>query len=147
MNKLAKNYALGPLTLNSRGCSVPIGRGLLSSPPNQECFRSFSGKRKPFCTRPKRLRGSCEFCEFSWGLHQKKMSTMAKNRKSAKDSKAKRALEYEALRNDVNLNLIRYQKEVNTLTEIAKINSTLAEGIRKLQNELIFLEIEMVTRN
>ena len=147
MNKLAENYTLGPLTLNSRGCSVPIGRGQPGPPPNQECFRSFSGKRKPFCTRPKRLQGFCKFCEFSWGLHKKKMSIMAKNRKSAKDSKAKRVLDFEALRNDVNLNLIKYQKEVNTLTEIARINSALAEGIRKLENELIFLEIEMVIRN
>ena len=71
---------------------------------------------------------------------------MAKNRKSAKESKAKRVLDFEALRNDVNLNLIRYQKEVNTLAEIARINSAMAEGIRKLENEIIFLEIEIVTR-
>ena len=147
MNKLPKNYALGPLTLNSQGCSVPIGSGQPGPPPNQECFRSSSGKRAPFCTRPRRLQVSCEFCDFSRILHQKKMSTMAKNRKSARDFKAKRAREYKALRKDVYLNLIRYQKEVNTLTEIARINSTLAEDIRKLQNELIFLEIEMVTRN
>ena len=75
------------------------------------------------------------------------MTLMAKNRKSAKDSKAKRALRYEALKNDVKLNRIKYQIEVNNLQEIARINSALAEGIRKIENDLIFLEIEIVTRN
>ena len=71
---------------------------------------------------------------------------MAKNRKSAKESKEKRVLDSEDLENDVYFNMIQYQNEVETLAEIARINSAMAEGIRKLENEIIFLEIEIVTR-
>ena len=71
---------------------------------------------------------------------------MAKNRKLAKESKEKRVLDSEDLENDVYFNMIQYQNEVETLAEIAKINSAIAEGIRKLENEIIFLEIEIVTR-
>ena len=71
---------------------------------------------------------------------------MAKNRKSAKESKAKRVLDFEALKNDVNLNMIQYQNEVETLAEIAKINSAVADGIRKFENEIRVLKIEKASR-
>ena len=147
MSLQLNKHALGPLTLNSQGSSVLIGNGQPGPPPIQKCFRSSSGKRAPFCTRPRRLQASCEFCDFSRILHRKKMSRMAKNRKSARDFKAKRAREYRALRKDVYRNQTRYQKASNTLTEIVRINSKLADDIRKTQNELTFLEIEEITRN
>ena len=137
----------GPLTLNSQGKSVLIGKGQPGPPPTQICFRSGSGKRAPFCTNPRRFQASCEFCDDSKILHLKKMSRMAKNRKSARDFKAKKASKSRALRNDVHRNRTRFLKATNTLTEIVKINSKLADDIRKTQNEITFLEIEEITRN
>ena len=142
-----KEHALGPLTLNSQGKSVLIGKGQPGPPPTQICFRSGSGKRAPFCTNPRRFQASCEFCDVSKILHLKKMSRMAKNRKSARDFKAKKASESRALRNDVHRNRTRFLKATNTLTEIVKINSKLADDIRMTQNEITFLEIEEIIRN
>jgi len=137
----------GPLTLNSQGKSVLIGKGQPGPPPTQICFRSGSGKRAPFCTNPRRFRASCEFCDDSKILHLKKMSRMAKNRKSARDFKAKKASKARALRNDVQRNRARFLKAANILKEIVRINSKLADDIRIAQNNLTFLEIEEIIRN
>ena len=137
----------GPLTLNSQGKSVLIGKGQPGPPPTQICFRSGSGKRAPFCTNPRRFRASCEFCDDSMILHLKKMSRMAKNRKSARDFKAKKARKARALRNEFQRNRARFLKAANILKEIVRINSKLADDIRIAQNNLTFLEIEEIIRN
>lgn len=71
---------------------------------------------------------------------------MAKNRKSAKESKEKRILDFEDLENDIEFNKIQYQNEVETLAEIAKINSAVADGVRKFENEIRVLKIGKASR-
>tara|TARA_B100000780_G_scaffold106509_1_gene74575 strand:- start:295 stop:522 length:228 start_codon:yes stop_codon:yes gene_type:complete len=75
------------------------------------------------------------------------MSRMAKNRKSARDFKAKKARKARALRNEFQRNRARFLKAANILKEIVRINSKLADDIRIAQNNLTFLEIEEIIRN
>ena len=74
------------------------------------------------------------------------MSTMAKNRKSARKSKEKRILNFEDLENDFEFNATQFQIEVETLAELSKTKSAIADDISKVEEEIRVLKIAKASR-
>ena len=74
------------------------------------------------------------------------MSTMAKNRKSARKSKEKRILNFEDLENDFEFNTTQLQIEVETLAELSKTKAAIADDISKIEEEIRVLKVAKASR-
>ena len=143
---LIKDYAIYQWHLTTNilgGSSSTMGQwGQLSPPPPEECFKSKSDKLKPVCSKLIQNQNSCVKCIESWGLHEKKLASMARNKVHAAKSRIKRLKASKALRMENQRLKALTRTCADELARINRENESFIEGIKEKRKDLEVLKIE-----
>ena len=143
---LVKHYAIFKWHLTTNylgGSSSTLGQwSQLSPPPPEECFKSTLNKLKPVCSKLIRNQNKCVKCIKSWGLHEKKLALMAKNRVHAAKSRIKRLKASKAQRMENQRLKALARTCADELARINKENESFIEGIKEKKKDLEVLKIE-----